>query len=385
MRHAIAGQGLVPDHVGLAYDVWAPVQDGEGKVPDEVRASWLALLAQSGVPRGYAAAYQRWKTSLQSSDARAYEVELTSRLLLGHGNAAPTEVGLTVHHTWGVPIISGSALKGLLAHYVQIVFGPATSAQHPLDPDHAEMPRAPYQGVHWEGPRIAHGPGSVYRELFGAPPAQSDESVREEWLSPEQSDAVGALQGCVVFHDALLVPPTGKANAALFGTDVLTVHQKPYYDRQGESGWPNDHSDPTPIAFLTVLPGTRFLLALSGPPEWTQLAADLLKVALFEWGVGGKTAAGYGRVSNQWSEVVRAQARLPPSPLLEELRTFLANKHGTAKERLAALLTTWAPRLKSCAEQERAEAWLAIQKGIGDNAKTRDALAQLKELLLPPS
>lgn len=374
MRSALRAMGgAVPAHVGLAYDVWAPIDDakGEGKVPDGSKQAWLKSIAAQGVPRGYAAAYARWLTSLREGDSRAYLVQLTSRLLLGHGNAAPTEVGLTVHHTWGVPIIPGSALKGLLAHYLQIVYGPADTKTHPLDRGADE--RAPYQGVHWEGPMIKHGPGEIYRELLGAPAAESD----AEWRSPEQEAAVGALQGCVAFHDALLAPSPGAG--PLFGVDVLTVHQKPYYDSKG-TDWPNDYSDPTPIPFLTVRPGTQFLLALSGPAEWTALAVELLKPALAEWGVGGKTAAGYGRVDPAWKEVLAPA--LVVSPVLAELEQFLVKREGTAAERMRALQEVWVPRLSLLAQQERLEAWNLLKKNISEDRRTKEPLSQIKATLL---
>jgi CRISPR-associated protein Cmr6 len=59
------------------------------------------------------------------------EVELLSRLLVGHGTQSPTEVGLTTHRTWGVPVVPGTALKGLLSHYVDAVYGPRDPKLHP--------------------------------------------------------------------------------------------------------------------------------------------------------------------------------------------------------------------------------------------------------------
>ena len=73
------------------------------------------------------------------------------------------------------------------------------------------------------------------------------------------------------------------------------MHQKGYYDSSG-ARWPNDYDSPNPVTFLTVRPNVRMLLAFSGPPDWTQLAERLLTDALREWGVGGKTSSGYGRL-----------------------------------------------------------------------------------------
>jgi len=232
--------------------------------------------------------FERWKQSFSSLGDRLFELVLATRLLVGHGNSSATDVGLTVHHTWGVPIIPGSALKGLLAHYVDALYGPDDPETAPWDqsPDE-QRKRVRYQGVTWRGRRIERGPGDIYRALFGAPEAEADAMMREHGLE------AGAASGLVTFHDALYVPgsaPGDKPHAS----DVLTVHQKKYYDSSGKS-WPNDYDSPNPVGFLTVRPGVQMLFALSGPPDWTELAERLLRDALEQWGLGGKTSAGYGR------------------------------------------------------------------------------------------
>jgi len=110
----------------------------------------------------------------------------------------------------------------------------------------------------------------------------------------EHGFKAGASGGLVTFHDALYVPRIGESEDRPFAADVLTVHQRSYYDSSGKSA-PNDYDPPNPVAFLTVRPGARLLFALSGPADWTELAEKLLHDALEQWGVGGKTSAGYGR------------------------------------------------------------------------------------------
>lgn len=286
MRQVLRTIGT-PEHVGLAYDAWAPVGD-DGKVPDDRRTEWLSALADLAVAPDYSQSFQRWKTSFSAPGDRVFELELASRLLVGHGNASAIDVGLTVHHTWGVPVIPGSALKGLLAHYLDAVYGPDDPERNPWEQEGDQRTRADYQGVTWRGGRIERGPGAVYRALFGAPDAQEDDAMRARGFD------AGASAGLVTFHDALYVPK-GCADDRPFAGDVLTVHQKGYYDSSGGS-WPNDYDSPNPVAFLTVRPGARFLFALSGPADWTELAERLLRDALARWGVGGKTSAGYGRL-----------------------------------------------------------------------------------------
>lgn len=325
MRQALKSAGT-PDHVALAYDAWAPVGD-DGKVPDEKRAEWLSSLAAIAVSPDYSRSFERWKNGFSAAGDRVFELELASRLLVGHGNSSATDVGITVHHTWGVPVIPGSALKGLLAHYVDAVYGPSDPDRKPWEQEGDERTRADYQGVTWRGRRIERGPGAVYRALFGAPDADEDDAMRERGFD------AGASAGLVTFHDALYVPGSVPGNKP-FAADVLTVHQKGYYDSSGQS-WPNDYDSPNPVAFLTVRPGVRLLFALSGPADWTELAEHLLRDALARWGVGGKTSAGYGRLIAPGQTAAPAAPRTPPKSgdLVEAMLLEERTKKGGWKAR----------------------------------------------------
>ncbi|HLK79965.1 MAG TPA: type III-B CRISPR module RAMP protein Cmr6 [Xanthobacteraceae bacterium] len=278
-------------HLALAYDAWAPAaEDGEdaGKVPPErgqrepFKSKWLDHLERLTINRDYQHAYDRWKNSLESSGCHCKEIKLASRLLVGHGNSSVTEVGLSVHHTWGVPVIPGSALKGLCAHYTAAAYG-----RQDASGDKREE-RARFSGPGWDKNRrrVETPPGDYYRALFGA---------------PDVPDAASTA-GLVVFHDALYVPrscATG-ADDAPFAVDVLTVHQRSYYGQDKDAGgdpgqrWPNDYESPNPVGFISVRPGAQFLLAIGGDADWAGVALNLLEEALREWGAGGKTSAGYG-------------------------------------------------------------------------------------------
>jgi len=351
----VAEQGCC-SHLGLAYDVWAPV-DASGKVPDAKRQDWLESLSRVTLPIGYAAAYQRWVNALKAENGRADEMETQTRLLIGHGNASATDVGFSVHQTWGVPVIPGSALKGLLAHYVETVYGP-----DPACPNDDE--RARYVGVTWSSGRIARGPGEVYGALFGAPAADQ-----------EDGDGLGERAGCVVFHDAWLVPD-GVATLPV-APDVLTVHQKEYYDSNGMS-LPNDYGSPVPVSFLTVRPQTRFLVALSGKPEWTEFAMTMLRDALAEWGVGGKTAAGYGRmrvVSSPVRPDKLANLDSRVSDFVEWTQSDAAQALS-ARPRERAVRDQWLDQLKALPPQARADAEKVIKSFVKNNKEGQKKLCE---------
>ena len=292
-----------PDHLGLAYEVWAPSGATDGKVPDAGRADWLSNVALISIATDYRHAFARWEASFTGNEGRAFRLKATSRLLIGHGNASAVDVGLTVHRTWGVPMIPGSSVKGLLAHYVDSTYGPNDPNLAPWEQTDAERVRAEYQGVAGPEDRDRRGPGRIYRGLFGAPNTPSDEDMTERGFP------AGAAAGRVCFYDALYIPGS-LANDRPFAPDVLTVHQKAYYDNAGGT-WPNDYDSPTPVAFLTVRPGAQFLFALSGPSAWVELAARLLQDALAAWGIGGKTSAGYGRFGDPSQAQAAADGRHP--------------------------------------------------------------------------
>jgi CRISPR-associated protein Cmr6 len=309
----------LPDHAGLAYGVWAPfalVGEKPGKIPDADKGRWLQAVSEIRPPEDYRHAFNAWKASFEGCARLAVEVELSSRLLVGHGLPSPNEVGLHLHHTWGTPLIPGSALKGLLAHYLQASYGPAVG-----DEGDELQAREPWRGVEWRDKAPQRGPGEAYRAIFGAPDAKQDEEG-----NPNQ----GMIRGRIQFHDALWVPEV----ASPLALDVLTPHHAQWY--QGKAQEPNDYDDPTPVPFLTVRPGQRFWVVLSGAPEdlvMVKFALTELVEALSEWGVGGKTAAGYGRVHHD-----KALAALG-----EEL-----TKHEQRQEEL---------RQASLSPQDRAHSW----------------------------
>jgi CRISPR-associated protein Cmr6 len=120
--------------------------------------------------------------------------------------------------------------------------------------------------------------------------------------------------GFLTWHDAWLDP----ASPPPLIRDVVTVHHPSYY--QG-SGAPTDFDDPKPIPFLSTR-GT-YLIAIQGPDrEWATFAMELLKRALDEWGIGAKTNAGYGRLTQV--ETVEIPHQSPSYRTLSQVATWAA-------------------------------------------------------------
>jgi len=277
VRNAISGIASPSAHPGLWLQRLAPEpqQPGKGLNPDDKDA----LLDQvSGIqtPDVYFHAFARWRVAL-SPTCFTCEVKATSRLIIGHGEPTPLEVGLALHPTYGVPYLPGSALKGVVSHYVHAYRGAVAAPW--LGPTFRDR-NGTVLGLGDGTP--AGAPGDWYRTVFGSP------------AIPNVPDS--DWKGYVRFEDALLVPD--QQHRLALERDCVTPHQATYYKHHGASP-PIDWDSPNPVGLLSVRPGTRFLLAVSFERDaeaWADLALRDLLVALDELGVGARTTAGYGRL-----------------------------------------------------------------------------------------
>lgn len=190
------------------------------------------------------------------------------RLVSGLGIAHPFETGFVFDHTYGVPYLPGSSVKGAARAWAEdtgwdyptceVVFGPE---QHP-------------------------------------PKGQSD--IKK--FVP--------AQGHVVFFDAY---PTMWPELEV---DILNPHYKAYYegksDSDGNSIPPADYLSPEPTYFLTVKANTTWEFVVGVSPKSEEILTAMAKVgiagrqkllalaeqavrgAATEFGLGGKTSVGYG-------------------------------------------------------------------------------------------
>ncbi len=151
---------------------------------------------------------------------------------MGLGGESVLEVGIRLNHCYGTPVIPGSAIKGIVR---------------------ARIEDAALQGF-----------------LFG--------------------DQNGA--GFVMFQDAWWIPE----NRSPLVLDVITVHHPAYYSGNGP---PTDFDNPNPVQFLSVRGSFLFIAEFLGNEEsghWKGYLESLLKETLENEGIGGKRAAGYGRL-----------------------------------------------------------------------------------------
>jgi CRISPR-associated protein Cmr6 len=210
----------------------------------------------------YRAAFRRWRQFAQQMPdgcARVhFTVQAAAPIAIGLGNASPLEVGIRLHHTYGMPLLPASALKGLCRRVARLLKHESKLSDDAID------------------------------ALFG--------------FSREKQAAAGA----VVFYDAWYDPDS--VDGAPFHRDVITVHHPAYYG-SGEVA-PTDFDDPTPVPFLVIKPGARFLCVLDAPDrQWADFAQKMLLWGLENLGVGAKTNAGYGYLNREGSASASPAAR----------------------------------------------------------------------------
>lgn len=259
-----------PFHAGLVLDRYLPVPwNGQpARFTSEQKGPWLSNFANKA-NAAYKAPDAPWRGWIQRldhiyDDGGSFFIKPRWRWIVGLGNQTALETGITLHHTYGVPYIPGSALKGLTQALVEL-----------------------------ENPTNLSDEKKV--ELFGI---QTARSSSEDHETPAAKTPEEQRAGEVVFVGAF---PTCEDPPQL-KVDVMTPHFPQYY--QGDRDDPLEIEDPTPIPFLVVSGGTyKVILALrrgknsaAGTNSGSLLedAQKLCRQALDEMGIGGKTAKGYG-------------------------------------------------------------------------------------------
>lgn len=220
-------------HAGLMLQRgWASYDDEGG-----AKAQHLKRICDSSTSSVYGHAYARWeKATADKSRFVQHELKLVNRLLIGLAGTGSLETGCAISHSWGMPYIPGSSVKGVVRAYAEETLGKG----NPL-----------------------------VQEMFGA-----------------TSDNEESLSGVVAFHDAWWLP-----NGQPFVQDVIAVHHPEYYTQQGAVP-ASDKDSPVPVSLLAT--SGKFLFVIEGPQAWARLAGKWLGAALCENGIGAKTRAGYG-------------------------------------------------------------------------------------------
>jgi CRISPR type III-B/RAMP module RAMP protein Cmr6 len=185
------------------------------------------------------------------------EIEPQAALITGTGAGGIRNVGIELHGTHGWPIIPASGLKGVAAAFAQ-----DTADAQDID------------------------------RIFGTPrPGRGKDDQADAADIAAAPEEPPVKPGTVSFFDALPGP-----DGVTVAQHDLTPHARDYHtgsDQHGDRPAPAEYFNPVPIPFLAVDGGT-FIAHLVGPEGDVAAAADLLRAAMDDIGVGAKTSAGYG-------------------------------------------------------------------------------------------
>ena len=202
------------------------------------------------------------------------ESKLQWRAAVGLGNATTFEnSGITLHATYGFPILPASSLKGVARHYL------------------------------WEDPALLSADDPV-REKATRIEQRHGQTLADVLFGKRDTDDLDHL-AAIRLHDAW---PRQRPPKGWFDVDVLTVHHKRYYEDKLD--YAEDSENPVPVHFLTLQPDTEFSIPLgltafgklprhAPHDDYLEVAKTVLKLALLHGGIGGKTASGYGRLSSK--------------------------------------------------------------------------------------
>lgn len=326
---------------GLIFQKWQPwdgVTDGnlERKTCRSDFLSRVARSVQTVYEKKYNSWYERYKLALRGLNTTTVPYTTVWRLIIGWGNNPTLEAGLSLHPLLGFPYIPGAALKGLLHHVaeMEIMDDPP---RYFLDPALDNPPpeaffdvlkrlnniRLLFGSIHLERDRSKdgkerYGPRTPREELIAQDRLLNNpkEKLSDPWRQVADKTASllkGQTGGMLRFYDA--VPES--CQSELLQMDIVNCHYSEYY-RQNSTHPPSDDQQPIPVTFLAVRPGVKFLFAWaleelpSSPPRdneeaerrdllcclskehLTAMVKGWLERGLGMWGIGAKTASGYG-------------------------------------------------------------------------------------------
>ena len=251
-RDACQNPALLLQH--YAGDLFSRPGEKRSAAAKELLKAVVAAVKDSNLADIYGIAFRIWKGNPSGDGPFAVELATAGRLRIGAGSDNALEFSLRLHPLYGVPIIPGSAIKGLAAHYCHQVWGAGE-------------------------PRFKRD-GEFHNLIFGA----TDEG------------------GVIAFQDAWITPDSLAAGA--IARDIMTPHHQTW---QVEKTAPTDFDGPIPVPCLSVSGSFYFVISWNGLTtsgaeaenrrKWLALVGELIKDAVAHWGVGGKTSSGYGRMT----------------------------------------------------------------------------------------
>jgi CRISPR type III-B/RAMP module RAMP protein Cmr6 len=184
----------------------------------------------------------------------------------------------------------------------------------------------------WNGALIEAVQRSLWKQVFRTDPPEDTATFARAWKQ-RLSHFAGKVQFLPAYPLNVKLADTFQPTPDELGElelDVVTCHHRKYYE--GDPNYTNapDTEEPTPVVFPAVAPGHVFVFAVRAQQPTMNSIAPLarrwLADSLSTFGLGAKTAAGYGwfDCADALQQAVRAgltRAVLKPNEeLLKEFR-----------------------------------------------------------------
>lgn len=218
----------------------------------------------------YKESYAQWQESL---DGRALilKAKTGSRFLSGLSYGAAMHVGFSLHHTYGVPYIPGSTVKGACRAIAEL--------------EASEM---------------------------------GDDENKKELQLINQIYGGGDTNGRVIFLDAF-PEPLAKKTSLMMELDVITPHHtKANSDEEGYESAP-DIEEPVPVEFAVVPEGITYCFAFICPDETDREILTRHWFSACDEGFGAKTSSGYGEFI-PLDQSQRPEEKKAPETILKEFK-----------------------------------------------------------------
>lgn len=238
------------------------------------KAGLIKTISQVTPNNLYLIAFERWLNKTHEEGNPSFTTLAASvegRLYTGLPLGGTLETGASIHHTYGMPMLPGSSVKGAVRSYTEHLF--------------AELDA--------NGGLQFTKSDNVNKLLI-----QEDKQKVIDILFGKDSDDVNDTDaGYLVWHDAWWIPQTDDKGNMLLGdsykpfiNEVVTVHHQAYYS--GEANEALDMENPVPNQQLAIQ--GSFYFVIEGDKQWADLAKALLQKTIENVGLGSKTSSGYG-------------------------------------------------------------------------------------------
>lgn len=338
---ALGENAKLCDSRSLFFDKFADpsAKDSGNATP---RKNWFRDVIKRKPFPSKLSAWAYWLNGLGLSQANILRVKLQSRLMVNMAGGVMENAGLCFDR-FGIPYIPGSTVKGCARRMAIQLVKEARETNRP-DAELAALLADIALVLGWgqddwnKLDKDKHGQlKSDFVYSIGLD--RWDEVFRQTGTlllrsKPEQPEDFGHFAGTVSFLPAY--PHQLPAND--LELDVVTCHHPKYYQNRDPSAIAIDDEEPVPVTFITVAAGIIFAFvtvplrgerdSLSQPGMKVHtLASDWLRQGLDIFGIGAKTAAGYG-----WFRDAHATKTMSGSSPGEEQRTATAAEHPLIAE-----------------------------------------------------